>query len=70
MVTDRPLRVVCFGTPAFAVPTLDALLGSRHRVVGVVTQPDRPRGRGQRVSEAPVKVRALTPGFPFFSRRP
>jgi methionyl-tRNA formyltransferase len=64
VVTDRPLRVVFFGTPAFAVPTLDALLGSRHRVVGVVTQPDRPRGRGQRVSEAPVKLRAVDAGIP------
>ena len=64
MVTHGPLRVVFFGTPAFAVPTLDALLGSRHRVVGVVTQPDRPRGRGQRVSEAPVKLRAVAAGIP------
>ena len=41
------VRVVFFGTPGFAVPTLEALLASRHDVVGVVTQPDRPRGRGQ-----------------------
>ena len=47
MVTPERLRVVFFGTPEFAVPTLDALLSSRHQVVGVVTQPDRPRGRGQ-----------------------
>lgn len=53
-----PLRVAFFGTPAFAVPTLDALLASDHEVVGVVTQPDRPRGRGQHVSDAPVKARA------------
>ena len=39
-----------FGTPEFAVPTLDALLASRAPVVGVVTQPDRPRGRGQKAS--------------------
>ncbi len=42
------MRVVFFGTPAFAVPTLRALLASRHVVAGVVTQPDRPRGRGQK----------------------
>src|ERR671930_1571244 len=57
MVTDRTvstLRIVFFGTPAFAVPTLDALLASAHAVVGVVTQPDRPRGRGHHVSDAPV----------------
>jgi methionyl-tRNA formyltransferase len=53
------LRVVFFGTPGFAVPTLDRLLASSHRVVSIVTQPDRPRGRGQRVSFSPVKRRAL-----------
>jgi methionyl-tRNA formyltransferase len=64
MVAPAPLRVAFFGTPAFAVPTLDALLASRHSVVGVVTQPDRPRGRGQKVSDAPVKARALEAGVP------
>ena len=59
------LRIVFFGTPDFAVPTLDALLGaSSHTVVGVVTQPDRRRGRGQRVSDAPLKARALAAGLP------
>jgi methionyl-tRNA formyltransferase len=60
----RPLRIVFFGTPAFAVPTLEQLLESRHDVVGVVTQPDRPRGRGQRVSDAPVKAVAMARGLP------
>ena len=59
-----PLRVVFFGTPAFAVPTLQTLLESRHPVVGVVTQPDRPRGRGQQVSDAPVKALAVKHGLP------
>lgn len=59
-----PLRIVFFGTPAFAVPTLAALLDSDHRVVGVVTQPDKPRGRGQRVSVGPVKALALGRGLP------
>ena len=59
-----PLRIAFFGTPAFAVPTLDALLSSAHPVVGVVTQPDRPRGRGQQVSDSPVKARALGAGVP------
>ncbi|HEY2150233.1 MAG TPA: methionyl-tRNA formyltransferase [Vicinamibacterales bacterium] len=59
------LRIVFFGTPAFAVPSLDALLGATpHTVVGVVTQPDRPRGRGQRVSDAPVKARAVAAALP------
>ena len=61
---DRALRIVFFGTPAFAVPTLDALLGSRHVIAGVVTQPDRPRGRGHRTTDAPVKVRAREAGIP------
>ena len=56
----RTLRLVFFGTPEFAVPTLEALLDSRHDVVGVVTQPDRPRGRGQRISDSPVKRVALS----------
>ena len=55
-MTAPALRIVFFGTPAFAVPTLDALLVSRHPVVGVVTRPDRPRGRGHRTSDAPVKA--------------
>jgi methionyl-tRNA formyltransferase len=64
MVTPASLRVVFFGTPEFAVPTLDALLASRHTVVGAVTQPDKPRGRGQKTSHAPVKARALAAGVP------
>lgn len=60
----RPLRVVFLGTPAFALATLDALLASPHPVVGVVTQPDRPRGRGQRTTDAPVKARASEAGLP------
>jgi methionyl-tRNA formyltransferase len=53
-----PLRIVFFGTPDFAVPTLDRLLSSAHDVGACVTQPDRPRGRGQRVLPSPVKTRA------------
>jgi methionyl-tRNA formyltransferase len=58
------MRVAFFGTPAFAVPTLEALLSSRHAVVGVVSQPDRPRGRGQKTSAAPVKELAVSAGLP------
>jgi methionyl-tRNA formyltransferase len=57
------MRVVFFGTPQFAVPSLAALLASAHQVVGVVTQPDKPRGRGQKVSDAPVKALALEDGL-------
>jgi len=55
VTSAAPLRVVFFGTPDFAVPTLQALHDSRHPVVGVVTQPDRARGRGQRSQAGPVK---------------
>ena len=56
------LRVVFFGTPSFAVPTLNALLSSPHSIVGVVTQPDRPRGRGQKTSPSPVKEAGVAAG--------
>lgn len=64
MVGSPRLRVLFFGTPAFAVPTLDALLRSVHAVVAVVTQPDRPSGRGQRIVVGPVKARSLEHGLP------
>lgn len=57
------MNVLFYGTPAFAVPTLEALL-ARHRVVAVVTQPDRPAHRGQRLTASPVKQRALEAGIP------
>lgn len=64
MVAVEPrLRIAFFGTPAFAVPTLTRLLESRHDVVAVITQPDRPRGRGQKVSDAPVKALAIDRGL-------
>jgi methionyl-tRNA formyltransferase len=59
-----PLRVVFFGTPDFAVPTLEALLRSRHVVAGVVTQPDRPSGRGHKTVDAPAKATAIAGGVP------
>ena len=58
------MRVVFMGTPAFAVPSLEALDNSDHEVVGVVTQPDRPQGRGQAVVPCPVKELALAKGLP------
>lgn len=64
MVDARPLRIVYFGTPAFAVPTLVKLLDSRHPVVAVVSQPDRPRGRGHRVQATPTKEVASAKGVP------
>jgi methionyl-tRNA formyltransferase len=57
------LRVAFAGTPEFALPTLAALL-ARHSVVGVLTQPDRPRGRGRRLAASPVKTAALAAHLP------
>ena len=56
MVT--PLRVAFLGTPEFAVPTLQALIESRHDVVAVISQPDRPKGRGHRLQATPTKALA------------
>ena len=63
-MSSHSLRVVFFGTPEFAVPTLTAIAASRHAVVAAVTQPDRPRGRGQRTSDGPVKAAARAAGIP------
>lgn len=57
-------RIVFFGTPDFAVPSLRALLNGPDAVVGVVCQPDRPAGRGQRLQSPPVKVLAADRGVP------
>jgi methionyl-tRNA formyltransferase len=57
------MRLVFAGTPAAAVPSLDALLKSQHEVVAVVTRPDAPAGRGLRVSQSPVALRAEQVGL-------
>jgi methionyl-tRNA formyltransferase len=56
--TPESLRIVYFGTPEFAVPTLRALLDSTHTVCALVSQPDRPRGRGHKLVETPTKALA------------
>jgi len=58
------LRVAFAGTPDFALPAFDALIGSHHAVVGVLTQPDRPKGRGRHLAASPVKLAALRSGVP------
>ncbi len=68
------MRVVFLGTPEFAVPSLKALVSAPHDVVAVFTQPDRPKGRGNQISESPVKSAASTLGLqvhqPVRIRRP
>jgi methionyl-tRNA formyltransferase len=58
------LRVAFAGTPDFALPAFHALVGSRHTVVGVLTQPDRPKGRGRQLAASPVKLAAQHCGIP------
>src|SRR5690606_39139316 len=59
------MRSLFWGTPEFAIPPLLALLGEGHEVVGVVTQPDRPRGRSRsQLDPSPVKQVALEEGLP------
>jgi methionyl-tRNA formyltransferase len=58
------MRLVFLGTPAFAVPTLERIVEAGHQVLAVVTQPDRPRGRGQHPSPPPVKEAAARMGLP------
>jgi methionyl-tRNA formyltransferase len=62
--SSSPLRLAFFGTPDFAVPTLERLLEGRHEVVHVICQPDRQRGRGRKTSPAPVADLALAAGVP------
>jgi len=65
----RPLRLVFMGTPAFAEPSLNLVLDSGNELAAVVTQPDRPRGRGQRLSFSPVKSEAMARGLPVWQPR-
>ena len=60
------MRIVFMGTPEFAVPSLEKLIGAGYEVAGVFTQPDRPRGRGKKLAPSPVKECALAHGIPVF----
>ncbi|MCH2171517.1 methionyl-tRNA formyltransferase [Myxococcota bacterium] len=64
MASSRRLRVVFFGTPEFAVPTLETLIAGRHDLVGVVSQPDRRQGRGRRMAASPVSQVAQRENLP------
>jgi methionyl-tRNA formyltransferase len=65
-VSALPLRIIFAGTPEFAAIHLEGLLQSRHQVVAVYTQPDRPAGRGKKLQSSPVKKRAEEAGIPVF----
>lgn len=57
------LRIVFMGTPEFAVPSLEILVANGYEVVGVITAPDKPQGRGQKLTPSPVKACALKHGL-------
>jgi methionyl-tRNA formyltransferase len=62
---EKP-RIVFMGTPHFAIPSLQLLIDRNEDVVGVITQPDRPVGRGQHLTQPPIKTLALIHGLPLF----
>jgi methionyl-tRNA formyltransferase len=68
-VKHGPWRLIFMGTPGFALPSLEALISHGEEVLAVITQPDRPRGRGQRVSPPPVKELALSWKLPVLQPR-
>lgn len=63
------MKIVFMGTPDFSVPVLDALAGRGHQITAVVTQPDKPKGRGKAVVMSPVKEKALELGIPVYQPR-
>lgn len=65
-MTQQPLRIVFAGTPDFSVAPLKRLMDSEHEVIAVYTQPDRPAGRGRKLTASPVKQAALDYGLPVY----
>jgi methionyl-tRNA formyltransferase len=62
----NPLKIIFAGTPDFAVPALQALFDKGYEVVGVLTQPDRPSGRGLKLHPSPIKLKANELGIPVY----
>ncbi|PRY12700.1 methionyl-tRNA formyltransferase [Pontibacter ummariensis] len=60
----KDLRIVFMGTPDFAVPTLQTLVEHKYTIVAVITAPDKPAGRGQKIQQSPVKEYAVSQGIP------
>ena len=63
------MKVVFMGTPDFSVPTLEKIIEAGHEVIGVVTQPDKAKGRGKKVVYSPVKEKALEHNLPVYQPR-
>lgn len=62
----QPLNIIFAGTPEFSVPPLSALLESEHKITAVYTQPDRPAGRGRKLTASPVKELAIAQSIPVY----
>jgi methionyl-tRNA formyltransferase len=60
------MKIIFAGTPEFAIPSLLALLNSQHKICAVYTQPDRPAGRGQKITASPIKQLAITNNLPVY----
>lgn len=63
-MSEKPLRIIFMGTPEFAVASLQILVEHQHRIVAVITAPDRPQGRGRKIAYSPVKTFALEQQIP------
>jgi methionyl-tRNA formyltransferase len=63
-MAEKSFRIIFMGTPDFSVPALQTLLNGVDQVVAVITQPDRPKGRGKKLAQPPVKVLAESAGIP------
>lgn len=66
MTVSKALKIIFAGTPEFAAQSFSALLQSHHQIIAVYTQPDRPAGRGQKLTASPVKALALAHHLPIF----
>jgi len=64
LIKFEPMRIIYFGTPEFAVPSLQILVENGYHIVGVVTAPDKPAGRGQKLQMSEVKQYALSQNLP------
>ena len=62
----KPYKILFFGTPEFALPSLKALIETPNEILGVVTQPDRPKGRGRKLTPPPIKVLAQKHNLPIY----
>ncbi len=60
------MKIIFAGTPEFALPALKALINSSHKICAIYTQPDRPAGRGQKLTASPVKQFALAHNLPIY----